>query len=67
MRKRKLLYLLGDGIYPLWKIVLLPMANYNEALEMKYSFGQESIRKDMVHLFGTLQSRFEIIRRESRP
>lgn len=61
-----LLYLLGDGIYPHWPIFALPLPKSTDPLEKQYSFKQESIRKDVERLFGILQSRFEILRRENR-
>ena len=59
-------YFLGDGIYPHWPIIALPITGSNVKSEQKYSFNQESVRKDVERLFGILQSRFEILRRESR-
>lgn len=61
-----MLYFLGDGIYPRWPFFVLPMANSIVPNERKFSFRQESVRKDIERLFGIMQGRFEIIRRESR-
>ena len=42
------------------------MVNSDDVHVRSYSFNQESIRKDIERLFGILQSRFEILRRENR-
>ena len=63
---RTLLYLLADGIYPNWPVFAKPMHRAESAGEKRYSQRQETVRKDVERLFGVLQSRFEILRREFR-
>lgn len=63
---RKMLYLLGDGIYPDWPLFAKPIHHPANEREQLYSKRQEAIRKDIERCFGVLQSRFEILRRENR-
>lgn len=58
------LYLLGDGIYPRWAIFVLPRSSPSSQKEQFMTSRQESTRKDVERLFGCLQGRFKILRRE---
>ena len=62
--RRALYYLLVDGIYPEWPIFLKPIQQPLNVDEKKFSKFQEGVRKDIERLFGVLQTRFEILRRE---
>ena len=62
--RRFLFYFLVDGIYPDWPIFLKPIHQPINRDEKKFSKLQEGIRKDIERLFGVLQTRFEILRRE---
>lgn len=61
----KILYLLGDLIYPYWVIFAKPI-HHPENDEARYTVRKDSILKDIERFFGILQSRSEIIRRENR-
>ena len=63
---RRQAYLLCDSIYPEWPLFSKPIQNTNVRKERKYSRIQEAARKDVERLFGVVQSRFEILRRELR-
>lgn len=65
-RMRKMGYFLVDGIYPSWPIFAKPIHQPITEEEGKYSAFQEAVRKDVERLFGVLQTRFEILRREIR-
>ena len=60
------MYLLSDGIYPNWGMFAKPIKGGETVEERRYSGNQEAVRKDVERLFGVLQSRFEILRREMR-
>lgn len=62
--RKWLLYMLGDGIYPEWAILVLPI---HSPLNQRYSYMtkcQEGRRKDVERFFGCLQGRFKILRQE---
>jgi hypothetical protein len=65
-RQWKYLYLLTDGIYPDWPMFSKSIKGATDRNVRKFSKLQESVRKDVECLFGVLQSRFEILRREIR-
>lgn len=59
-----LLYFLADGIYPQWSIFVGPNHAPLNRAEAHMTQRQEAIRKDVERLFGCLQGRFKILRRE---
>lgn len=61
---RRLYYFLVDGIYPNWPLFAKPIHQPVNEEEGKYSSFQEGVRKDIERLFGILQIRFAIMRRE---
>ena len=63
---RMMYYFLVDGIYPGWPIFAKPIHQSTSTKESNYSVRQEAVRKDVERLFGVLQTRFEILRREMR-
>lgn len=63
---RKLYYILVGGIYPDWPFLVKPIHGAQSDEDSFFSKAQEGRRKDVERLFGVLQSRFEILRREIR-
>lgn len=59
-------FFLVDGIYPRWPICAKPLHEASTQRERSYTRVQESIRKDVECLFGVLQLRFGIMRRENQ-
>jgi len=57
-------YFLGDGAYPRWPIFFPPDHAPTTQKKAHASHCQESVRKDVERLFGCLQGRFHILRRE---
>jgi len=64
LRRRWRLYFLGDGIYPRWAISFLPISTPTSDKEKHSGRMQESVRKDVERMFGFLQGKFLILRRE---
>jgi Plant transposon protein len=65
MRHDWYLYFLCDGIYPNWAILVRPNRSPLTCEEPHMTMRQESVRKDVDRLFGCLQGRFKVLRRES--
>ncbi len=65
---RKKGYFLVDSIYPPWPyfVSIAVSELFDRATKLRFNNLQESERKDVERLFGVLQSRFEILRRENR-
>jgi Plant transposon protein len=59
------LYYVCDGIYPNWGILVGPNHSPITPEVSDMTLWQESVRKDVERLFGCLQGRFKILRRES--
>lgn len=59
-----LLYMLGNGIYPDWSIILTPLSAPSNNREKHYTEKQDSIRKDIERVFRVLQGSFKILRYE---
>lgn len=55
---------LGDGIYLQWAIFFLPVAAATTENEKHAGQRQESFREDVERVFGCLQGRFRILRKE---
>ncbi len=66
--QRKNGYFLVDSIYPRWPyfVGIADSEIFDPRIRDKFSGLQESQRKDVERLFGVLQSRFEILRKENR-
>lgn len=62
--RRKMLYVLVDGIYSSWPFLVKPIHAATSREEAFFSTIQEAKRKDVERLFGVLQARFGILRRE---
>jgi Plant transposon protein len=58
------MYLLCDGIYPKWAIFVGPNHSPMSQKESFFAKQQEATRKDIERLFGCVQCRFKILRRE---
>lgn len=62
--ERSMFYLLVDGIYPSWPFLVKPIHTATSTEVAFFSSIQEAKRKDIERLFGVLQARFAILRRE---
>ena len=58
---RTLAYLLADGIYPRFPILVLPAHQADEINEIVYTKRQEGRRKDIERGFGVIKARFKIL------
>ena len=64
IRRSWLLYMLGDGIYPPWSIIVLPIRAPTNERQGCMTLRQEGRRKDVERFFGCLQGRFKILKQE---
>ena len=61
--KRTKPYVLCDGIYPAWDVLLLALAKPISAAEKLFTKKQESARKDIERAFGVMRKRWEALRK----
>ncbi|XP_040249337.2 uncharacterized protein [Aegilops tauschii subsp. strangulata] len=55
-------YYLADGIYPQWSTFVKTISKSQDKKRKRFAQMQESVRKDVEHAFGVLQSRWGIVR-----
>lgn len=62
-RERKMSYLLGEGIYPDWPIIIKLITHSANVDACRFSKNQEAARKDVERLFRVVKERFQILGR----
>lgn len=64
-KTRRMAYFLGDGIYPEWPLFVRQIHDAPAGPPTADTKLQEGVRKDVERLFGVVQGRFKVLRRES--